>query len=578
MPTSAAAAGKEIAKNLAGRTPIREFKIKICSSVYLGTTDMYLRLEGSRRGVKVSVDQGSFDNPIHDTQQIESGTAVHAVILAPFFDSIVPGFELRIHEFFEDDISHLLESFKQRWGQAMSNVPSNTRVVILGLHSFYPTYPYGQGKKREILELFNTQLRLIAQRNLNAVYVDMESLIFKIGLQSAVDVRMYFRARSPYTSAITEELSKVITDALSMDENVVKAIALDCDNTLWGGILGEDGFEGIQIDPNTQSGSYFHLAQQHLKELKDLGILICLVSKNNEHEVLQVLDEHEYQIVRSKDVISHRINWKRKSENLVSIANELNLGLSGFVFIDDSQFECDEVASCLPEVNVLQVPGQMKDFPDFFAKLKRLCLTGNPENSKDKTTEYRVRRKIEDDRSNCHSEETFFEKLDIRLAISVDNINDITRLGEMFSKTNQFNATTIRRTPEEVKQRMLDENYSVLSIRVTDRYTEHGLTALAIVRHGSSVIRVTDWLISCRVLGRGIEYGIIAYLGEIALGLGMEVLEVEYLANTKNLLVKTFLDAISDPQSLYGGQCLYQFRSRDLVGLRPSWITSDITL
>ena len=560
MPTSAAAAGKEISENLAGRTPIREFKIKICSSVYLGTTDMYLRLEGSRRGVKVSVDQGSFDNPIHDTQQIESGSSVHAVILAPFFDSIVPEFELRIHEFSEDDISHLLKSFSQRWGQAMSNVPSNTRVVILGLHSFYPTYPYGQSKKREILELFNTQLRLVAQRNLNAVYVDMESLIFKIGLQSAVDIRMYFRARSPYTSAITEELSKVITDALSIDENVVKAIALDCDNTLWGGILGEDGFEGIQIDPNTQSGSYFHLAQRYLKELKDLGILICLVSKNNEHEVLQVLDEHEYQIVRSKDVISHRINWKRKSENLVSIANELNLGLSSFVFIDDSQFECDEVAGCLPEVNVLQVPGQMKDFPDFFAKLKRLCLT-----------EYRVRRKIEDDRSNSYSEETFFEKLDIRLAISVDNVDDIARLGEMFSKTNQFNATTIRRTPEEVKQLILDENYSVFSMRVTDRYTEHGLTALAIVHHSSSDIQVTDWLISCRVLGRGIEYGVLSFLGELALRSGQDKLEIVYLPTSKNGQVGDFLGTITS--KIASDNSKNVFDAKALIALKPSWIT-----
>lgn len=532
---------------------------------------MYLRLEGSRRGVKVSVDQGSFDNPIYDTQQIESETSVNAVILAPFFDSIVPEFELRIHEFSEDDISHLLESFSQRWGQAMSNVPSNTRVVILGLHSFYPTYPYGQSKKREILELFNTQLRLIAQRNLSAVYVDLESLIFKIGLQSAVDTRMYFRARSPYTSAITEELSKVITDALRIDENVVKAIALDCDNTLWGGILGEDGFEGIQLDPNTQSGSYFHLAQRHLKELKDLGILICLVSKNNEHEVLRVLDEHEYQIVRSKDVISHRINWKRKSENLVSIANELNLGLSSFVFIDDSQFECDEVAGCLPEVHVLQVPGQMKDFPDFFAKLKRLCLTGNPENRKDKTTEYRVRRKIEDDRANSYSEETFFEKLDIRLAISIDNVNDITRLGEMFSKTNQFNATTIRRTPEEVKQLVLNENYSVLSIRVTDRYAEHGLTALAIVHHSSSDIQVTDWLISCRVLGRGIEYGVLSFLGELAIRGGRDKLEIVYLPTSKNGQVGDFLGTITS--KIASDNSKNVFDAKALIALKPSWIT-----
>ena len=255
----------------------------------------------------------------------------------------------------------------------------------------------------------------------------------------------------------------------------------------------------------------------------------------------------------------------------MSIANELNLGISSFVFIDDSQFECDEVAGCLPEVNVLQVPGQMKDFPDFFAKLKRLCLTGNPENSKDKTTEYRVRRKIEDDRSNSYSEETFFEKLDIRLAISVDNVDDIARLGEMFSKTNQFNATTIRRTPEEVKQLILDENYSVFSMRVTDRYTEHGLTALAIVHHSSSDIQVTDWLISCRVLGRGIEYGVLSFLGELALRSGQDKLEIVYLPTSKNGQVGDFLGTITS--KIASDNSKNVFDAKALIALKPSWIT-----
>ena len=403
------------------------------------------------------------------------------------------------------------------------------------------------------------------------IFIDMQELVYKIGLQNAVDVRMYFRSKSPYSSSLCEQIAVAIMDAISIDNRVVKVIALDCDNTIWGGILGEDGYEGIQIDPNTYSGAFYHLAQRRFKELKELGMLLCLVSKNNEEDVIKVLTEHEHQLIRQEDVIAHRINWEPKSTNLKSLALELNLGLDSFVFIDDSTFECAEVTSNYPEVFVLKVPEKPEEYPEFLSCLKQKCLAGKPEVKKDKTNEYRERTQINESRSESDSDEDFFKTLDVRLTVTVDNQSDVPRLAEMFSKTNQFNTTTKRRTAEEVKRLILDGNSEVLSMRVEDRFTNHGLTALVVIQKGDNAIRVTDLLISCRVLGRGIEHGIMAYLGELVKEKGQQTVEVDFADSNRNSQVADFLNTFASISPEIAG--LYVFDAESLIIQRPSWIT-----
>jgi FkbH-like protein len=401
----------------------------------------------------------------------------------------------------------------------------------------------------------------------------MESVIGQVGLQHAVDTRTYLRSRSPYTSELTEELSKVIISTLGIEDRVIKAIALDCDNTLWGGVLGEDGFDGIQIDPNTAEGAKFQTAQRRFKELKELGILICLISKNNEEEVLKVLRDHEHQLIRTVDVISHRINWHRKSANLYSLANELNIGLSSFVFVDDSEFECAEVAAEAPEVSVFQMPKDANEQTQFFARLKRLCLGGKSEICVNKTEQYRIRQEIDSIRDNSGSQKEFFEGLNIRLKFSVNDEIDVPRLAEMFSKTNQFNCTTIRRTPEEIKELVTRSDSEVVSVRVSDRFSDHGLTGLVVINKGQFSIQITDWMISCRVLGRGVEEGILAFLGYLACDLNQDAVAIAYKQTAKNIQVKNLLETVALGYS--EDDSAFVFDSKQLITLKPSWVTIE---
>ena len=571
MATTAVAVRREIAANLQNEVDVRTLELRIAGSVYLGATEMYLRLEASRRKVKLNVNQGSFDNPLKDVNEISPDSPPFAVILAPFFDSIVPEFEAKISELSDDDFEYLVHNFVQRWKKVIDDIPASSRVVVLGLHTTFAAYPFGENKTIEILDTFNRELRKLGQSRSEVIFIDMQELVYRIGLQNAVDIRMYFRSKSPYSSSLCEELALAIMDSISIDNRIVKVLALDCDNTIWGGILGEDGYDGIQIDPNTYSGALYHLAQRRFKELKELGTLLCLVSKNNEEDVIKVLKEHEHQLIRQNDVIAHRINWEPKSTNLKSLALELNLGLDSFVFIDDSAFECAEVASNLPEVVVLKVPKNLEEYPEFLSCLKQKCLAGRPEVKKDKTNEYRERTQINESRSESDSDEDFFKTLDVRLTVAIDNQSDISRLGEMFSKTNQFNTTTKRRTGEEVKQLMLDRNFEVLSIRVEDRFTHHGLTALVVIQKDDNAMRVTDWLISCRVLGRGIEQGIMAYLGELAKENGQRTIEIDFTNTSKNGQVSDFLNSVTPASPQIAGR--YVFNAESLIIQRPSWIT-----
>lgn len=571
MATTAVAVRREIAANLQNEVDVRNLEAQIAGSVYLGATEMYLRLEASRRRVKLKVNQGSFDNPLMDVQEINPDSPPFAVILAPFFDSIVPEFEAKVSELSYDDFKYLVHNFVQRWEKVIENIPPASRVVVLGLHTIFASYPYGNSKTTDILDTFNRELRNLAEARSGIIFIDMQELVYKIGLQNAVDIRMYFRSKNPYSSTLCEELALAIMDSVSIDNRIVKVLALDCDNTIWGGILGEDGYDGIQIDPNTYSGAFYHLAQRRFKELKELGMLLCLVSKNNEEDVLKVLTEHEHQLIRQNDVIAHRINWELKSTNLKSLALELNLGLDSFVFIDDSSFECAEVTSNFPEVFVLKVPENLEEYPDFLSRLKQKCLAGKPEIKKDKTNEYRERTQINVSRSESNSDDDFFKTLDVRLTVAIDNLSDVPRLGEMFSKTNQFNATTKRRTAEEVKQLMLDRNFEVLSIRAEDRFTHHGLTALVVIEKGGNSIRVTDWLISCRVLGRGIEHGIMAYLGELVKEKGQQTVEIDFAYSNKNGQVIDFIKTLTPIAPEIAGR--YVFNVESLINQRPLWIT-----
>lgn len=576
MDTSLSEIHHEIQRNLEFRPDVQEARILFAGSIYAGVTDVYLRLEASRRCLRLTSQAGSFDDAKGDVVSNSEGNLLDGVVLAPFFDLIIEDFEARVMEFSDAEIGLIERQFIEKWKVTLASVPATARVVVLGLHPLRSAYPYWKSRKSEVIDRFNTQLRDLVKASLGATFLDLEAVIFELGREHAINQRMYLTARMPYTPKLSKRLAPLILDALKIGQTLKKVLVLDCDNTIWGGVLDEDGFDGIHLDSNTPKGRMFQSVQRQIVELQKLGMLICLVSKNDERSVLNVLDCHESQILRREHIISWRINWEPKSDNLKSLASELNLDLSSFVFVDDSEFECAEVSQLLPDIEVRLAPTESESWSQLLSLLKRGLLQGSREMLSPKTAEYKVRQEIEGAKILGASEFEFLSTLNIELKSDINQIGDLTRLAEMFLKTNQFNTTGIRRSEREISSLIAQPESLVISFRVTDKFTNHGLVSAVIARLSSNELHVTDWLMSCRVLGRRIEYGIASLVGEIALSRSCTVVRILLNQSPKNGRAIKFLEEIAEACDVQFGFEGCVVDARDLVSLRPEWMAVSV--
>ncbi len=201
-----------------------------------------------------------------------------------------------------------------------------------------------------------------ATRHANVRFIDLGDVVATLGRQQAFDARFYYRGKAPYRPAFMNELSRRVGLATrGFGGAFHKVLVLDCDNTLWGGVIGEDGLAGLQFDPHSYPGNIFWTVQHQVCALERQGVLVCLCSKNNEADVEQALTEHQHMVLRGEHVVARRVNWNDKPGNLEALAAELNLGLESFVFVDDSAFEVEAVRTRLPMVRVFQVPQRLTD-------------------------------------------------------------------------------------------------------------------------------------------------------------------------------------------------------------------------
>lgn len=563
---------EEIESNLRSLSDHGEETILISGAINIGLTETFLRLEASRRGIKLITKFGTYDNPVEDALASRS-MSLDGIIFAPFFDGIVQGFESRVLLLSETEHDHIYETFKEKWGAALANVDPSVPVAILGLHSVSQPYVFGEAEITRILKRFNKFLLQLSRLRPATVFVDMEKIIEEVGRVNSLDMRMYYRARNPYRQELAQQIAPRALTALGLGVRPIKVFVVDCDNTLWGGVLEEVGKEGIVLDPNSQNGAIFLDVQRRLLELKSLGALLCVASKNDEADVIEVLDHHEHQLIRSSDFISVRVNWDPKSSNIISLAEELNLGLDSFVLLDDSTYECAEVSTALPEVRVFHVPANLNEYIPLLLRLKEDFLGGRDERIDDKTSQYQIKKATDASRRKIGNEVEFLKSLEIVLEVSVNNQPDLNRLSDMFAKTNQFNATTIRRNAGDIAQLMKTPNVEVISFRIRDKFTSHGITALSVVSSQDAILQVTDFLMSCRILGRGIERGIVAIIAAVAERRGLEFIRIDHAPTSRNGQFGSFL---ADLSSSFGGiteDSFVKFRTSDLLRARPEWIS-----
>ena len=366
--------------------------------------------------------------------------------------------------------------------------------------------------------------------------ISSASLMARYPVQNAHDPHSDHLAHIPYTregyAAIGTAVFRAIA-GLTGGGPLYKVIAVDCDNTLWKGVCGEDGPLGVEVTPAHRR------LQQFLIEQIKAGMLLCLCSKNSEQDVFDVLDQHPAMVLRREHVAAWRINWESKSQNLMALARDLELGLDSFIFLDDNPVECADVRRNCPEVLALQMPADLDHVWAF--DRRHTGGAGATDEDRRRTRLYQENAQRQQFRERTGSLKDFIAGLDLRVTVVDMTDSDVGRVSQLTYRTNQFNFTTVRRSEQEIHAFLQRNDTRGLVVRVSDRFGDYGLVGAVLYETRADRLSVDTLLLSCRVLGRGVEHAVVAELGRRAVAARKGFVELPYRPTAKNAPAREFL-------------------------------------
>jgi len=325
-----------------------------------------------------------------------------------------------------------------------------------------------------------------------------------------------------------------------------KLVVLDLDDTLWGGIVGDVGWEGLNLGGHSPLGESFVAFQRALKRLTHRGIVLAVVSKNTEAIALEAIDRHPEMVLRRNDFVAWRINWQDKAQNIASLVSELNLGLESVVFIDDNPAERARVRDALPKVLVPEWPQDKLLYEQALSELACFDTATVSAEDRARTRSYVSEREREAVKQSAQSVEEYLALLGLTVEVEPLNKSNLPRAVQLLNKTNQLNLSTRRLSEAQYHEWAASKANRVLVFRVRDRFDDYGLTGLASLSVDGTEARVQDFVLSCRVMGRGVERTMLHAIVEQARELGAARVVATYSPTPRNGPVKTFFDEGSD--------------------------------
>ena len=388
----------------------------------------------------------------------------------------------------------------------------------------------------------NAQLIAIARAHPNLLVLDLELMFRRHGESALLSNAMWYAGRIRYSGRMFELLGDTIRQALAAHgQKSRKVLVLDLDNTLWGGIVGEVGATGVTLGEDG-SGRCYRDFQRALKALQRTGVLLAIASKNNEADALEAIDDNPMMVLRRDDFAAIQANWEPKAENLVKIAEALNLGIDSFVFIDDNPVEREAIRKFLPEIAVPEFPERVENLATWLlrevapAHFGKYAITAE---DTAKTEQYRAnaaREKL----AASFDLDAYLAELDIQCDILVDAPGRMVRAAQMTQKTNQFNLTTRRYDVTDLARFVESEQHAVLMLDYRDRFGDEGAVGLAIVDLAEG--RIDTFLASCRVIGRKVEQRLLDRAIEMCRERGLHKVTGEYIPTRKNEMVASFYE------------------------------------
>ena len=411
-------------------------------------------------------------------------------------------------------------------------VPDYSPLGLLDLKTETGQYASFEAINAELISLVNTQFP-------KTVLFDQERVEARHGKSRVRDERMWYMASMPFSEtflpAMATEYIRIIRPFKGLTR---KCIVLDLDNTLWGGVIGEDGISHIKIGGTAAPGNAFRDFQIALDGLSRRGILLAACSKNNPDDVWPVFESHPHMVLRRSHFAAVRINWQDKATNIREIARDLNIGLDSLVFLDDNPAERGLVRQEVPEVLTVEMPRDPALYTRTLLGLdvfETLSLTKEDQQRSQQYQAQQERQQFEEATSSSGDLTAYLTGLQITAQIAPASVFTLPRIAQLINKTNQFNVTTRRYTEAQV-QAMADapNEWGVYSITVADRFGDSGLTGVAIVKKDTEAWEIDSFLLSCRVLGRGIEAALMTFLVHQAQSTGATHLRGLFIPSPKN--------------------------------------------
>ena len=425
-----------------------------------------------------------------------------------------------------------------------NKIKSTDKKFIIGVSEYLYNNVINFSKKinfsNKIKFFFIDELYNLSKKNKNLFLVDLDIIFSEHGYKNCLDQRNYymFRCRlSTFGIEIISKNLKKLTDRIKSTNK--KVLLVDCDNTLWGGVLAEDGIENIQIGQDG-IGAAFSDFQKAIIKIKTSGILIVLVSKNERSDVEKVLKEHQSMILKKKDITTMKVNWNEKSTNIKQLSDELSLGLNSFVFWDDNPIEREKVRAQLKDVEVVEPLSDITSWPKQLLEYRGFSKFIISKEDGAKTKQYKIREKFEQDKHSSKDEINYLKSIKVKPSIIKIDKSTINRTVQMCQKTNQFNLRTKKYDANDILK-LNNTNISFL-VKLKDNYGDHGIVSfvsLKIVDDKS--IFIDTFLMSCRILGRYLEFWILNEIKKIAIKRKTDHILLEYIPTKRNVVAKNFI-------------------------------------
>ena len=519
-----------------------------CATQHLATA---LRGYGVSVGIRLNVFDADYDQIDAQVMAPDSELyrfAPQGVLLQMCTEKLQEAFYDRPPEarasFAEDTYARI----RQVWSRIGSRIPA---TVLQCNFPLVDDGVFGQfGNKTEQSFLFqqrklNYLLMQGCQEAKNTFLIDLDALQTALGRSTFADPKLYYVAKMPISLAALPAAAKLVVDVVrSLQGAVKKCLVLDLDNTLWGGVIGDDGLSGIQIG-ELGTGHAFSDFQKWLKELKNRGILLTVCSKNNEDTAKEPFEKHPEMVLRLEDFSMFVANWEDKARNIRTIQQALNIGMDSMVFLDDNPFERELVRTMIPEITVPELPEDPALYLQYLRGLDLFETASYSREDAGRTEQYREKARRAAFEAAFQSYDDYLEALQMRASAAAFDPFHYPRIAQLTQRSNQFNLRTVRYTEAEIEALAQDDSRIGLYFTLKDKVGDHGLISVVVLeKQPEDTLFISEWLMSCRVLKRGMEEFIVDKILSVAAQQGFRRVVGEYIPTPKNAMVKDLYEQL----------------------------------